>query len=214
MLSFLKKPSDKSSGVTMPAWHPNFRNLERLPDTKAVRTSFFINVLAIFIASSLAIYVGYREYELTILKSDVANALVAIRNDKPASEKAVSLYKQFQEEEKKVMALRDFLAASNIVVSDFILQIGAGLPPAISLTTIDYKATSVVLRGSIEGAPDEASGRAISYVESLRKDDAFNKLFATVTLTNIVRDPGTGRMQFVIDLSFAAPAKKPSAGKK
>ena len=27
----------------MPAWHPNFRNYEKLPDIKVVRTAFFVN---------------------------------------------------------------------------------------------------------------------------------------------------------------------------
>ena len=41
----LTKKSDAQSAVA-PVWHPNFRNFERLPDTKVVRTTFFVNTAA------------------------------------------------------------------------------------------------------------------------------------------------------------------------
>lgn len=219
MLPSLKKSSDKSSALVVPAWHPNFRNFERLPDTKAVRTSFFINGVAIVIVAVLALYTGYREYGLSTLKDDTADALAQIQANKPASEQALAQFKKFQEQEKKVMALQSFLAPAKIVVSDFILEVGGGLPPTITLNSIDYRATSVSLRGGIEGAPDEASGRAIAYVEALRKNEIFSGLFETITLTNIVRDPSSGLIKFEIDLQFkttakAGVAKSTAGGKK
>ena len=50
MLSLLKKKPDAAAANLTPAWHPNFRNFERLPDTKVVRTTFFINGGAIAVA--------------------------------------------------------------------------------------------------------------------------------------------------------------------
>ena len=46
MLSLLKKKSD-AAAPAVPAWHPNFRDYEKLPDVKVVRTAFFINAAAI-----------------------------------------------------------------------------------------------------------------------------------------------------------------------
>lgn len=213
MLTSLKKPSDKSSAVTVPAWHPNFRIAERLPDTKAVRTSFFINGLAIFIVIALLVYTGVREYDLYTLRSDTASALDAVQARKPVSDRAIVLYKNFQEEEKKVLALQDFLSVSRYTISDFILQLGGTLPLSVNLYGIDCASTQVTLRGAIKGAPDEASGRAVSYVEDLRKNEILSKLFASVTLTNIARDSSTGLIQFVIDLKVREPSKA-SGGKK
>jgi hypothetical protein len=198
----------------MPAWHPNFRNAERLPDTKAVRTSFFINAVAIFAVSTLALYTGYREYGLNVLRSDISVVRAEIDSKKSASEQAVVLYQTFQAEEKKVLELQSFLSTSKIVASDFILLLGETLPSSVSLGNIDYRGTAVTLRGSIEGAPDEASGRAISYVDSLRNHTAFTAFFETITLSNIVRDPGTGKMQFVIDLKFKPTGQAAKGGKK
>jgi len=204
MLPFLKKPSDKTSTATVPAWHPNFRNFERLPDTKAVRTTFFINGLAVLIASSLIIYTGYREFGLRSLRAETDAAQKVVNENKPGSDQMIALFKQFQEEEKKVFALQSFLSSTRVVLSDFILQIGASLPASVTLNSIDYKANAVTLVGSISGAPDEASGLAMTYVDRLRKSEAFSQLFEAITLSNIARDPGTGQIRFSIDLRFKA----------
>ncbi len=198
----------------MPAWHPNFRNPAQLPDTKAIRTSFFTNGLAIFIVLVLVGYASYREYELYSLRSDTANALDSIHARKPVSDQAIVLYKKFQEEEKKVLALQEFLATSRIVMASFILQLGEGIPPSITLSSIDYRPAGVTLRGGIVGAPEEASGRAIAYVENLRKNESFAKLFDNITLTNIARDQVTGLIQFVIDLKLKGAPAPLAGGKK
>ena len=49
----LTKKSDAALNV-VPAWHPNLRNVENLPDTKVVRTAFFVNGFAMLVAVSLA----------------------------------------------------------------------------------------------------------------------------------------------------------------
>jgi hypothetical protein len=214
MLSSLKKRSDKSSAVVVPAWHPNFRNVATLPDTKAVRTSFFINVLAVFAAATLGIYAGYKEYDLRLLQADTNQVRSDVQASKSANDKAVALYGKFKDEERKVADLQAFLSISKIKFSDFVLQVGAFLPPEIILTSVDYRAAGVTLRGGIGGAPDEASGRAVEYVEGLRKNPAFSAIFDPITLTNIVRDPGTSRMQFVIDLTFKGSVTKPAGGAK
>lgn len=213
MLSSLKKRSDKSA-VIVPAWHPNFRNAERLPDTKAVRTSFFINVVAVFAAAAISIYAGYKEYDLRLLQSDTDQAKADAQASKVPSDQAMVLYGKFQAEERKLAELQAFLAASKLKFSDFVLLVGESLPPEITLGSIDYRAGAVTLRGGIGGPPDEASGRAIDYVESLRKNPVYSGVFDPITLTNIVRDPGTGRMQFVIDLTFKKLVSKPAGGAK
>ena len=57
MLSLTKK-SD-SEPVAAPLWHTNFRNFEQLPDTKVVRTTFFVNTAAIAIAAGLLLWLGH-----------------------------------------------------------------------------------------------------------------------------------------------------------
>ncbi|MFA6961315.1 MAG: hypothetical protein WC205_11235 [Opitutaceae bacterium] len=214
MLSSLKKSSDKSSALAVPAWHPNFRNFQRLPDTKVVRTTFFINGVAVLIASLLTIYTGYREFGLNSLSSDVSAAMKIASENKQPSDQAVAQFKLFQDQEKKVLELQSFLSASKIVTSEFILELGASLPPGFTIATFDCRANGAGLRGGIKGAPEEASGRAVAYVEELRRNAYFSKLFDPITLTNIARDGATGQIRFEIDLKYRASASKPAGGKK
>jgi hypothetical protein len=209
MLPSLKKPSDKSSASTVPAWHPNFRNFERLPDTKAVRTTFFINGVAVLIALTLAIYVAYREVELSTLKSETEDAVKVVEANKPGSDQAIALFKKFQEQEKKIQDLQQFLAISKITVSDFILQLGETLPPSVLLNSVDYRAALVTIRGRIKGSSEEGAGLADSYVNVLRKSSYFSNLFESITLTNIVRDPATDEILIELELKF-----KGAGGKK
>lgn len=214
MLSFLKKTSDKSSALMVPAWHPNFRNFERLPDTKAVRTTFFINGVAILVAASLAIYVAYREVELSTLKADTAAAQQVVDANRPASDQAILLFKKFQEQEKKIQELQQFLAVSKITTSEFILQLGSSLPPSVVLNSIEYRATGATLRGRIKGSSEEGAGKADTYVNILIKNAYFSELFDSIKLTNIVRDPASGEMVVQVDLKFRASIKPVTGGKK
>jgi len=202
MLSSLKKTSDKSAASLVPPWHPNFRNFERLPDTKAVRTTFFVNGLAVLTAVSLAIYFAYSEVERGTLSSDIESARLIAAERKPASDQAIVHFKQFQEEERKVQELQQFLSVPKITLSELLLELGSSLPPATLLNSIEYRATGVTIRGGIGGSAEEGAGKAVAYVEELRKTAYFSKYFDPIVLTSIVRDPGTGEMRFEIDFKF------------
>src|SRR6187401_3003911 len=102
MLSLLKKKSDADAAPALPAWHPNFRNYEKLPDVKVVRTAFFVNGISILVALSLASYLGFREWQLRGLTTQIADVQAQIDRDKRASEQAIALFKKFQAEEAKV----------------------------------------------------------------------------------------------------------------
>ncbi|HUR59026.1 MAG TPA: hypothetical protein VM029_15030, partial [Opitutaceae bacterium] len=82
MLSLLKKKSEAAAAPTVPAWHPNFRNYEKLPDIKVVRTAFFVNGAAIFLALSLVTYFGFKEWQLHVLQGQIAAADKQIAQDK------------------------------------------------------------------------------------------------------------------------------------
>ena len=191
-----------------PAWHPNFRIVERLPDTKPVRTIFFINSAAVLLAVCLALYTGYRELGLQALRTETERAVQSLKLNKPGSDQAVVLFKKFQDEEKGVFALQDFLASRKLVMSNFILHLGATLPPSMRLIAIEYKPTAVVVRGDIAGAADEASGLVYTYIDLLRKDEEMSKYFDVISLNSVSRDSGTGRIRFEAGFKFkGGPAK-------
>jgi len=194
----------------MPAWHPNFRKVELLPDTKAVRTSFFINGLAILIVLALASYLISSEIGLRALKEQTNEWQRQIDSEKSGSDQAVAQFKKFQEEEKTLLELKQF-QSSPIVGSDLLFELGESLPPRITLTGIDYHGLSIVLRGTISGSPDEASGDASAYLDVLNKYPYFAGKFENISLTGISRNPTTSGISFEILLKLKSESKE---GKK
>ena len=81
MLPLLKKKSDADAAPAVPAWHPNFRNYQKLPDIKVVRTAFFVNGIAILLVVAIsflpiAIELWKARREKRSLALDMAHDLV------------------------------------------------------------------------------------------------------------------------------------------
>ena len=163
-------------------------------------------------ALSLAVYVGYREVALRSLRLETTAAETEVENTAVASRQAVELFGKFKEHEQSIIGLQQFVSSGKLVVSDFVLHLGAIMPPKIRLNSIDYKSTGIVLRGDITGAAEEASGLAFTYLDVLRKDNVLSGLFDSITLTSVARD--TGRIKFEFGLKFkGVSAKKVGGGK-
>jgi hypothetical protein len=209
MLSLKKKT--EATGPLVPSWHPNFRNYEQLPDTKVVRTAFFINVGSIVVALALLIYFGLGELQLQNLRTQADDWQAQIEQNRPASTAAVGKFTQFKAEEVKLREVDAFMQ-SRPSIAQLITDLGRTLPPNVALDAFDLRDATLTLRGTVRGAPDKASGYASAYVETLRNAPEFQPLFTEVNLTNLSRVPTTGRLaiEVVIKLNVpsAAGAKK------
>lgn len=203
MLSLLKKKSEAATGQ-LPAWHPNFRNFERLPDTKVVRTAFFINGAAVAVALILLTYFGVHELQLHTLNTQIAEWDAQINRDKRGSDLAVSQFKKFQAEEARLREVAKFLA-SRPVVSDLILRLGQTLPKNVAIDTFDLRDRMLVLRCTVRGSSDQATGYATAYVDQVRDDPEIGPQFESVNLTNLNRVAATGRLAIEIAIKFKAP---------
>ncbi len=210
MLSLLKKNPDGASDAK--PWRPNFRNPATLPDTKVVRTSFFINMLSGIAALALLIVVGYQEYNLSDLRSQIAVLDQQIASDTKPSRDAVALYAKFQAEEKKIREVDTFLKGGKAVFSRFLDRIGQTVPPRISVTMLDVGANGATIRGFIDGTPEQASGMIAAYESQLREDEEIGRRFDTISLTSLTRDQQSGRLTYEISLRSTPP--KPEAKKK
>ena len=162
----------------------------------------------------LVIYVGYRELALRSLRLEAAAEEVEVANTKVASRQAVELFGKFKEHEKAILGLQQFVSSGKLVVSDFVLHLGATMPTNVRLNSIECKSTGVVLRGDITGAAEEASGSVYTYLDVLRKDAVMSGLFDAINLTSVSRDAGAGRMKFEFGLKFKGGAAKKGAGGK
>ena len=204
MLSLLKKNPDGSGQGARP-WHPNFRNVATLPDTKVVRTTFFINALAGIAAAALLMLVAYQEYTLADFRSQIARLDEQIGRDKRQSQEAVALFGKFQAEEKKLQEVQTFLGTNKVVLPDFLNRIGQSIPAKVSIIAMEYSDAGINLRGSVVGTPEEASGMISVYEKALKADEEIGRRFNQIALTNLSRDAQNGRLSFEIKLSNVQP---------
>jgi hypothetical protein len=193
------KKSDKAAVSLVPSWHPNFRNFDRLPDVKVVRTSFFVNFFSIVVVSGLLLWFGLQEYNLHTINIQISDWQRQIDDNRKPSEQAVQLYHQFQSEEKKVAEVAAF-TKTDFMRSDFIIELGQSLPKNIALDSINIDQAGVSLRGIVRGTYDEASGQAQIYINQLQADPNLSQKFEAITMPNI--DPGAkgDQLNFIISM--------------
>lgn len=194
MLSLLKKKSDATAAVQIPPWHPNFRNYEKLPDIKVVRTAFFVNGVAIFLAVGLLTYFSFKEWQIHSVNVQIADWERQIERDKKMSDQAVAHFKKFQAEEAKIAEVDTFVK-SKPLVSELLIRLAQTLPANIAIDSFDLRETGLTLRFTVRGAPDAASGYATAYLEQLKADEELAKRFEDVSFTTTpTRNPTNGRM--------------------
>ncbi len=210
MLSLAKKSEDQLGAE--PLWHADFRNLERLPDTKVVRTTFFVNTASIAGTLALLLWTGYREYHIRTLDNQIAESQQQIDSHIKQNREALRLSQVFIGEEKKLHEAEAFLRAP-ISPSEFIDLVGQTLPKEISIEyaetrLADTKNQVFILRGLVAGTRDQASGSASSYVDTLRTNPRLGSVFEPIVLEKLNPDGSSGLLAFEISLKVKQEGKK------
>ncbi len=213
MLS-LKRKSD-AQPVAAPRWHANFRNFDRLPDTKVVRTAFFINTAAVAVAVGMLLWVGNKEYTNHAIREQIATAEAEIEANKRPNAEATRLSKQFSDETKKIAEAAAFMRVP-ISPLEYSAIIGETMPREVLIDFLDTRVlgdnpktpTVYQLRGRVAGSPDQASGVASQYVDTLRAHPRLAEVFSNITLNKINRDASGGFLAFEILLTVKVPGAK------
>jgi hypothetical protein len=136
-----------------------------------------------------------------------AAAEARIARDKPASDRAVADFKKFQAEETKLKEVETFLT-SKPSVSELLIHLAGTRPENVAIDGIDLREMGLILRLSVKGAPDAASGTATAYKEQLAGDKQLGAIFGEPTFSNFATNPNTGRLAVEILLPAKTPAKK------
>lgn len=209
MLSLRKKKTEAGPSVSeMSPWHPNLRNASRLPDTKVVRTSFFVNGAAVLITVGLLLWFAFQEYKLHNLNRQINDWQAQIDRDKKESDRFIAVFQKFKAEQEKIVEVNSFLR-SKPAVSEIIMYLGKSLPAEIALDAYDQGASGVTLRGTLRGSADEASGFATAYLDQLRNDKELAKNFGEIAYSGpgVSRNPTTGRLSLQLFLKFGPSTK-------
>lgn len=202
MLPLLKRKNSAADAPTVPAWHPNFRDYEKLPDVKVVRTAFFVNGAAVLVLACLAIYFGLHEWQLRAVNAQIAVAQRHIDRDKRASDADVMLYRRFQAEQANVLAIEGFVA-SRPTLSGLLLHLGRTLPKPVALDGLEMRGDGVTLRLTVRGSPEVAAGYATAYFNQLQADPKLTEFDRKkFQFTNQARNPSTGNLAVEFFLPF------------
>ncbi len=208
MASFLKKKAEASASQ-VPAWHPNFRNYQKLPDIKVVRTAFFINGFAALIAIGLIVGTVVREFELYKKRESIAAIQAQIDKDQPESDRAIALYKKFQDEEKRANEVEAYVKSKPL--TSVILQRFAEIRPRnVALKSIDLRENGIILRVSVRGDGITANNDLVNYLELLKKDTQLAVNFEGAEIKAANTDPNTGFLEGEINLLLKVAAKEPA----
>lgn len=206
MLPLLKKRNkEQASSLQAPAWHPDLRNPERLPDTKIVRTAFFLNGAAVVAAVSMLLWLSVTAYQLRDLRQQIGRWEADIERQRRTSDHAIGLYRKFQADAKPVEEVNAFLT-SRPVPSEILLRLAETLPAYLALDRVDLREALFTLKGSVRGSADQASGAASAYLELLQQDRFFTDRFDEIKLVSLTRNPQTGRM--VVDITMKVKERK------
>lgn len=209
-MSLLQLKKRDAAPATAPAWHPNFRNFEKLPDTKVVRTNFFINAAAVALAVILVGALGWREYQAYYFRQQESLAQANIDKNKKRSDEGLRLTRQFTDQEKKFTEAAAFMKTP-MPPSELLQILGESLPAEIQLEFVDFRPFDptdprCTIRGLAAGTKDIASGAASAYVEMLRGLPRFSQEFSSVQLTTLNADARSGMLIFEIVMKFKSGA--------
>ena len=210
MLSLTKK-SD-AQPVAAPLWHADFRNFERLPDTKPISTNFLVNTVAIGTTVCLLLWLGFREFHIYSLGEQIADAQRQIDGNTKQNNEAIRQTKIFADEERKLLEASAY-RHSAISPAEFITSLGSAQPKEISIESVDARMNEAsggtyALKGFVAGTPDQASGAASRYVDMLRAHAHLGTVFDPITLTNLTRDASSGFLSFEIVMKVKPDAKE------
>jgi len=205
MFSRLKKKSEATVPL-VPAWHPDFRNFERLPDIKVVRTAFFTNGVSVVIASLVFFWFGYREYQLHDLNRQIDDWQRQIDRDRSASTVAIGQFKKFQGETARVAEVESFIK-SRPLYSEVLLRLAETLPASVALDVLDFRDRLFTLRASVRGSPDLASGYASAYLQVLKSDSALAEQFGEISISSLTLNPQSGVMLLEIKMKLKDATK-------
>lgn len=194
------KLSKKSSASHSYDWRPNFRNYDELPDIRAVRTQFFVPILAIAIASTLVVYILFQEYKAKNISENIQMLEEDIGTYEARHDEKVKLNSEFMGIAKTMEEVVEF-ESGELVASDFILAVSSLLLDGMYLDRIDFMGDRAVVEGSVLVPAEQASRLVNSYMKSIEEADALQGLLSEYKLTTLERGVVGNAITFRIEVT-------------
>ncbi|MEO0510851.1 MAG: hypothetical protein AAF065_13445 [Verrucomicrobiota bacterium] len=151
----------RSKKEVQPHWRPNFVDPAGLPDIKAIRTDFIINIVAVLLMLLVGFYLVQREYRSHSLSKTIADMEERIQAAESEDKKSLRLSKQFRDAAETVAELEKFYEAP-MLAHEFLAEI----------TTL---------------RPDDLIFQKIAFTEVPKKEGASNMVVYSITISGDAR---------------------------
>lgn len=192
------KLSKKSTTSRSYDWRPNFRDYESLPDIRAVRTQYFVPVLAIVIATILSFYILFQEYRAVGIEEDILSLEAEIEKYREQHDEKVELNAEFMKISRKLSEVVEF-KQGKLAASDALLSLSSNLLEGMHLDRVEYYEGRANIEGSVLVPAEEASRLVNDYLKAIEEADAFQGLLSEYKLTSLDRSSAGNTIAFRIE---------------
>ncbi len=196
----LRKPKK----IVQPAWHPNFRNVETLPDIKAIRTDFIVNWGIVLVAAVLLMLFLKNEFSAFAVGRDIKEIETKISENTGANNNNLKLSGQFANSSKEVTELAAFTKVL-AKPSGFLLALAEIKPEEMLMQSVSYNSQIinlgnrktapgklVSLQCTVNGSPAAVTQLVTEYVETIKNLEIINEYVYKVELQSLERDENLG----------------------
>lgn len=182
----------KSGSARSYNWRPNFRDLESLPESRVVRTRFFLPTFAVVVASLFSAYILFQEYRAMRIGEDIKVLEAEIATHEERHDEKVKYNAEFMEISRRLSEVVEF-KQGRLVASDLLLSLSSRLLDGMYLEQVDYMEGRANIQGNVLVSAEEASRLVNEYLKSIEEADVMQGLLDEYKLTSLERaGAGTG----------------------
>jgi len=180
-------------------WHPNFRQAATLPDIRAVRSAFFVNVLFLSLALFLCGYWFFLEYRIATMSDLLASNQSEIAFREKSNRKLLKASIAFEKHQETLDEIKDFIWLP-FTPSAFLEQMATSKPSNMIIKNLSYqfegraevkkgkdkKKTTInhnLCQISLSGSASGSSRVATASIEEFRDGLASLPIFEGMTVT-------------------------------
>lgn len=200
----------KPKTISQPAWRPNFRITEALPDTKAIRTDFLLNFIFVTLALLAGVYLLNVQLQIWTLKSSVSSYESRIAEADSDNKKFLRQSADFEKQSKNLNEVLNFVKAqmppTNLLNA---LQDARPEQLIISSVTVTPRSTvqgrnnrtnfyDVTVNGNVIGAAAEATEMVDEFKQMFSEHDFIKPILKNSQLVALTRDQRLGTFSVVL----------------
>lgn len=199
----------KPKTISQPAWRPNFRITEELPDTKVIRTDFLLNFIFVALALLAGVYLLNIQLQIWSLKSSINSYEERIAAGDADNKKFLRQSADFEKQSKNLKEVLDFVRAQ-VPPTNLLEALQNSRPEQLILTSVSVSPRSVIqgrnrnnyydvtVNGNVIGAAAEATAMVDQFKEDFSESAFIKPILVNSQLVTLTRDQRLGTFSVVL----------------